>query len=244
MIPHVRQWMQKNRIHWFTLVVHAGVAIWYLAHAVLFFVEDPVDPVDWLTAFTGHTGINLLLLSLACTPLFIITRWSPITRVRRPLGLYGFTSVVLHFVIFIVLFHDFFWSDILSDILNRNIYRAGFAALVLMIPLAVTSTKGWQRRLRKNWGRLHKAMYVICFLAALHYIWVDKRPNLMDLVMAGEWSDIVGQMVTKSYFRMELIILLLVLRIPPIRKNIVSFRNRFRKPRKPRRPPARASTAA
>ena len=243
MIAPLRSWMKKNRMHWLTLVVHAGVVIWFAAHFVMFFVISPVDDVDWLTSVTGITGIRLLLLSLACTPLYIVTGWSPITRVRRPLGLYGFSSVVAHLLVFIVLFHAFFWSDIASDILTRNIYRAGFASLVLMIPLAVTSTRGWQRRLRKNWSRLHKLMYAICLLAALHFIWVDKRPNMLDVLLGGQFDVLFGQLGTRGYFELEVMILLLVIRMPAVRRRIVKFRNRL-KSGPPRSKPAAGSVAA
>lgn len=231
MISALRQWMRQNRIHWLTAVVHVGVAAWAVIHVILFYVEDPVDTVDWLTAVTGRTGINLLLLSLACTPLVTLTGWFPFARVRRPLGVYGFAWVAVHFVIYIVLFHDFYWEDIVSDILNRNIYRVGFAAFALMVPMAITSTRGWQRRLKRNWSRLHKFMYPVCFLAALHFIWVDKRPNMWELLTAGQVSDIAGQLATGSYLRMELILLLLLLRVPAIRQPIVQARNQ-RKRRK------------
>lgn len=244
----LRDWMKTNRIHWLMLVTHAGVILWALIHLVLYIVQNPIDEVDWLTAVSGHTGFNLLLLSLACTPLYIITGWSPLIRVRRPLGLYGFAFIVVHFIIFIALFHAFYWTDIFSDILGRNIYRAGFGALVLMVPLAVTSTQGWQRRLRKNWSRLHKLMYIIVILAAIHYIWVDKRPNLLTLITDGQLDVLAGQLLTKSYFRLELIILMLAVRLSPIRQAIVSARRkRFppkRKGSRSRQPSSRAQSQA
>lgn len=248
MVQALQDWMKARRMHWLTLVTHAGVILWALLHLVLYIVENPIDEVDWLTSVSGHTGLNLLLLSLACTPLYIITGWSPIIRVRRPLGLYGFAFIVMHFIIFVTLFHAFYWTDIFSDILGRNIYRAGFGALVLMLPLAITSTQGWQRRLRKNWSRLHKLMYIIVILGALHYIWVDKRPNLLTLLTEGQLDVLFGQLLTKSYFRMELVVLMLAVRLPPVRQAIVRMRrNRFPPKRKgsgSRRPPTRVRSQA
>ncbi len=240
----LRAWMKANRMHWLTLVTHAGVILWTLLHLVLYIAQPPIDEVDWLTAVSGATGLNLLMLSLACTPLYIITGWSPFIRVRRPLGLYGFAFIVMHFIIFVALFHAFFWTDIFTDILGRNIYRVGFGALVLMVPLAVTSTQGWQRRLRKNWSRLHKLMYIIVFLGALHYIWVDKRPNLLTLLVEGQLDVLVGQLFTKSYFKMELVLLMLAVRLPPLRQAIVKLRRNMFPPKKrggsARRAPSRA----
>ncbi len=239
----VRAWMKKHRIHWLTLVVHGGVWLYYLFVAVDFFVEAPVDDVDWLTQKTGKTGLNLIMFSLACTPLVTLTGWSPLIRVRRPLGVYGLISVALHFIIFVVLFHAFFWEDIFSDILGRNVYRVGFLAFLLMVPLGITSTRGWQRRLRKNWSRLHKLMYIIVILAALHYIWVDKRPNLLTLLLEGDFALLGGQLLTEGYLRLELIFLMLLLRVPWVRKPIVNYRNRRKKVR-PRRPASASSPAA
>ena len=239
----VRAWMKKHRIHWLTLVVHGGVLLYYLLRAVQFFVEAPVDEVDWLTQETGETGLNLIMLSLACTPLVTLTGWSPLVRVRRPLGVYGLVSISFHFIIFIVLFHAFFWEGIFSDILGRNVYRVGFLAFLFMVPLGITSTKGWQRRLRKNWTRLHKLMYAIAILAALHYIWVDKRPNMLTLLMDGELAQIGGQLLTNGYIRLELIIVMLLLRIPAVRRPIVNYRN-SRKKARPRRPVSASSPAA
>ncbi len=239
----VRAWMKKHRIHWLTLVVHGGVLLYYLFRAVQFFVEAPVDEVDWLTKQTGETGLNLIMLSLACTPLVTLTGWSPLVRVRRPLGVYGLVSIAFHFIIFVVLFHAFFWEGIFSDILGRNVYRVGFLAFLFMVPLGITSTKGWQRRLRKNWTRLHKLMYIIVILAALHYIWVDKRPNMLTLLMDGEWVQIGGQLLTNGYIRLELIIVMLLLRIPAVRRPIVNYRNSRKKVRT-RRPVSASSPAA
>lgn len=239
----IRAWMKKHRIHWLTLAVHAGVGLFYLYHAVEFFVEAPIDEVDWLTQKTGWTGLNLIILSLACTPLMTLTGWSPLIRVRRPLGVYGLVSITFHFIIFITLFHAFFWEGIFSDILGRNVYRVGFLAFLFMVPLGITSTKGWQKRLKKNWNTLHKLMYIIVVLAALHEVWIDKRPNLLTLLVDGDFAQIGGQLVTKGYGRLEIILGLLLLRVPAIRKPIVNFRNSRRKAR-PRRTASASSSAA
>jgi len=239
----VRAWMKKRRIHWITLVVHGGVWAYYLIRAVQFGVEAPVDEVDWLTQQTGEAGLNLIMLSLACTPLVTLTGWAPLIRVRRPLGVYGLVSITLHFIIFVVLFHAFFWEDIFSDIFGRNVYRVGFLAFLFMVPLGITSTKGWQKRLRKNWTRLHKLMYVIVILAALHYIWIDKRPNMLTLLLDGDFAPMGGQLLTNGYIRLELIVVMLLLRVPAVRRPIVNYRNRRKKTRM-RRPASAASPAA
>ncbi len=239
----VRVWMKKHRIHWLTLVVHGGVLLYYLFRAVQFFVLDPVDEVDWLTLQTGLAGLNLIMLSLACTPLITLTGWSPLVRVRRPLGVYGLVSISFHFIIFVTLFHAFFWEGIFSDILGRNVYRVGFLAFLFMVPLGITSTKGWQKKLRKNWSRLHKLMYLIVILAAMHYIWIDKRPNMLTLLMDGDLAQLGGQLLTNGYIRLELIIVMLLLRVPAIRKPIVSYRNSRKKARSARPAPASSPAA-
>lgn len=227
----LRAWMARNRIHWITLVVHGGVGLFYLIRGLEYFITGPIDEVDWFTAVTGHMGLNLLMFSLACTPLVTLTGWSPLIRVRRPLGVYGLVSVTLHLLIFVTMFHAFYWEGIFSDIFGRNVYRVGFLAFLFMVPLGITSTRGWQRRLRRNWSRLHKLMYVIVILAALHFIWVDKRPNMLTLILDGDWLPLFGQMLTNGYIRLELILLMLALRLPPVRRRIVNIRNRKRQSR-------------
>lgn len=146
------------------------------------------DPVERLTHVTGLTGLILLLVTLAVTPLRRLTGWNDLIRFRRMLGLWAFSYVVLHFLIYLVFEHFFSLELIAEDILERPYVTVGFLAFLLLIPLALTSTRGWIRRLGgKRWGRLHQMIYVAAALAVLHFLWLVKidtrEPVIYGLVL-------------------------------------------------------------
>jgi sulfoxide reductase heme-binding subunit YedZ len=130
------------------------------------------NPVEAITHDTGDWALRLLLATLAVTPLRRLTGWAWLTRLRRMLGLFAFFYAVLHFSTYLWLDQFFDWQAIVADIAKRPYITVGFAALVLMLPLAVTSTKGWIRRLGPRWKELHRAIYAIGVLAVLHYLWL------------------------------------------------------------------------
>lgn len=134
-----------------------------------------VDPIADLTDVTGRWALRLLLASLAMTPLRRLTGWSEWVRFRRMLGLYAFFYAVLHLSVFVVFDFFFDFRAIIADIPQRPFITMGFTAFMCLLPLAITSTKGWIRRLGgKNWQRLHRLAYVAGAAAAIHYFWVDK----------------------------------------------------------------------
>jgi sulfoxide reductase heme-binding subunit YedZ len=133
------------------------------------------NPIDYLTDFTGDWALRILLASLALTPVRIVSGVAWPLTLRRLLGLFAFFYAGLHFSIWLVLDHFFNWPLMLADILKRRYITVGMAALVLLVPLAVTSTGGMVRRLGGTaWRRLHRAVYVIAVLAVLHYLWLAK----------------------------------------------------------------------
>jgi len=136
------------------------------------------NPISFITNTLGDWTFRILLASLAATPLRIISGWSwPIT-LRRLLGLFAFFYAVLHFSVWLVLDHYFDWHEMGADILKRPYITVGMAALVLLVPLAVTSTTGMIKRLGgRAWRRLHALVYLIGVLAALHYLWLAKKVN-------------------------------------------------------------------
>jgi len=144
------------------------------------------DPIADLTDVTGRWGLRLLLASLAMTPLRRLTGWNAWIRYRRMLGLLAFFYAVLHLSVFVVFDFFFDFRAIVADIPQRPFITVGFTAFVCLLPLAVTSTKGWIRRLGgKNWQRLHRLAYVAGMAAAIHYLWVDKvtEPGPMAYLM-------------------------------------------------------------
>ena len=143
------------------------------------------NPVEVITHDTGDWALRLLLATLAVTPLRRLTGQAWLVRLRRMLGLYAFFYAVLHFTTYLWLDQFFDWAAIAADIVKRPYITVGFAALVLLLPLAVTSTRGWQRRLGARWKRLHRLVYVIGVLAVLHYLWLVKADLLEPAIYAA-----------------------------------------------------------
>jgi sulfoxide reductase heme-binding subunit YedZ len=136
------------------------------------------NPISFVTNWLGDWTLRLLLASLAVTPLRILFRWSWPVTLRRLLGLFAFFYATLHFSVWIVLDHFFAWSHMGADIVKRPYITVGMTALVLMIPLAVTSTAAAIRRLGgSRWQWLHRLVYVIGVCALLHYLWLAKKAN-------------------------------------------------------------------
>ena len=137
----------------------------------------------------GMTGLNLLMLTLCVTPIRRATGLNSLIKLRRMLGLFSFFYLSLHFLTYIGLYIEFDWRNLLEDIGKRPYITVGFTALMLMVPLAVTSTNGWQRRLGRRWVKLHRLVYAIAILAVVHYWWQVKLdvsdPLLYVVLLAG-----------------------------------------------------------
>lgn len=130
-----------------------------------------VNPVETLTHETGEWALRFLLFTLCITPLRRLTHTNWLIKLRRMLGLFAFFYAVLHFITYVWLDQFFDWQEILIDIPKRPFITIGFVSLVLLIPLAITSTNAMQRRLKKKWLMLHKLIYVIPMLVVIHFIW-------------------------------------------------------------------------
>ena len=147
-----------------------------------------VNPIEFITHFTGSWALIFLLASLSVTPLRKISRWNELIKFRRMLGLFAFFYAVLHFSTYIVLDHFFDFQRIAKDILKRPYVTVGFTAFVLMIPLAITSTAGMIRRLGKRWQQLHRLVYVAAIAGVIHFYWQVKadirRPLQYGSVLA------------------------------------------------------------
>ena len=133
-----------------------------------------VNPIEDITLTTGIWTLRFLVITLAITPLRRVTGWNRLIQYRRMMGLFTFFYAVLHVSTWIVLDLFFAWDLILKDIVKRPFITAGMVAFVAMIPLAVTSTKGWIRRLGRRWTVLHRLVYVSGIAAAVHYLWKVK----------------------------------------------------------------------
>jgi sulfoxide reductase heme-binding subunit YedZ len=146
------------------------------------------NPIEYITHFTGSWGLIILLASLSVTPLRRMTGWNELIKLRRMLGLFAFFYVLLHFSTYVVLDHFFDFERIVADVIKRPYVTAGFIGLVLMIPLAVTSTAAMIRRLGKRWQLLHRLVYVVAIAAVIHFYWLVKadirRPVQYGAVLA------------------------------------------------------------
>ena len=137
------------------------------------------NPIEYLTHRTGFWALVLLCATLAVTPLRRITGWNWLVRIRRLLGLFGFFYASLHFTIWLAIDRFFAWDDILADLVKRPYITAGFTAFALLVPLALTSTRGWTRRLGRRWLQLHRLVYLAVPAAGLHFFW--KRSAKLDI---------------------------------------------------------------
>jgi sulfoxide reductase heme-binding subunit YedZ len=202
--------MKLPRFTRLQFLVHIGALIPLFLLLWDFYTDNlTADPVQAVTFRTGKTALVLLVLSLAVTPINTVFGFRPVLRVRRALGLYSFLSVGLHFLTFIGLDYVFNLSLIYEAIFEKRYALVGFAAGLIMIPLALTSTKGWMRRLGKTWKRMHQFVYLAALLGALHYVWLVKSDIREPLIYTG------------------IILLLLFLRIPKVRKRVTRLRNQI-----------------
>lgn len=151
-----------------------GVHLIWSAHADAL----GANPIESLLHATGDWTLRLLLITLAMTPIRRLTGWSWPIRFRRLLGLSACVYAVLHFGVYVGLDRAFAWSTIIEDIVRRPDITAGCAALLLLVPLALTSTQGWQRRLGRRWKTLHRMVYVIAALGVAHAFWLVKADLL------------------------------------------------------------------
>lgn len=146
------------------------------------------DPVAEIEHRLGLWALRLLMLALAITPLRQLTGNAVFIRFRRMIGLYAFAYACLHFSAYLVLDLRGYWTQIFEEIAKRPYITVGFSAWLLLLPLAITSTQGWIRRLGRNWGRLHKLVYAAGVLAVLHFWWLVKsdirEPALYAAILA------------------------------------------------------------
>ena len=147
------------------------------------------NPVETITNTTGIWTLRLIVITLAITPLRWLTKQNPVIVFRRMLGLFAFFYGTLHFMTYFILDRSLLFDELWEDIVKRPYITMGFSAFVLMIPLALTSTKGWIRRLGgQRWNLLHRLIYVSAILAVIHYWWKVKldttNPRYYALIVA------------------------------------------------------------
>ena len=208
------------------VILHLGA--WFpLARILVDLLTDNLsaNPIQALEQRTGRAAITLLMLSLACSPLNSLFGWREPLKRRRALGLYTFMYATIHVIIFADLDYGLAWSLLVQTIFQKPYIVVGLAAFLLLIPLAITSFDIWKVRLGKNWKRLHQLIYYIAPLAVLHYAWGKK----------GTFFALQGDILLPLMYGLVLL-LLMIFRIPPVKKFIASLRTRMLDPFYRRRP--------
>ena len=170
--PQTISWRIKPLVHFLSLIPFV-----YLVYSI--FTDNlGANPVEALTEETGIWTLRFLLFTLAITPLRKLLGWTWLTQMRRMLGLYAFFYALLHFLVYIVFDQGLSLAYTYEDIVERPFITVGFAALCILIALALTSTNGWRRRLRAGWSRLHRLVYLVGILVLLHFIWLTRADYL------------------------------------------------------------------
>ena len=151
------------------------------------------NPISFVTNWLGQWTFRLLLVTLALTPLRIIFGIGWPLRLRRLLGLFTFFYASLHFLVWILIDHYFNWDQMLADLVKRRYITVGMLALLLLVPLAATSTSGMVRRLGGTvWRRIHRMVYLVGVLAALHFLWLAKQGRTAPYVYAAILTLLLG----------------------------------------------------
>jgi sulfoxide reductase heme-binding subunit YedZ len=145
------------------------------------------EPIRAIELFTGTWGLTLLVITLAVTPVRRVTGWNWLAGYRRPLGLFAFAYVALHFLTWFGVDQFFALRYIGQDIVKRPYITVGFASFLLMIPLAITSRKSMVRRLGRRWATLHSLVYVAALGGIVHFVWSAKAdlstPTVYALIL-------------------------------------------------------------
>jgi sulfoxide reductase heme-binding subunit YedZ len=140
------------------------------------------NPIEVITHSTGDWTLRFLLITLSVTPLRRLIEQAWLIRFRRMFGLFAFFYASLHFLTYLWLDKFFDMHDILADVVKRKFITVGFTGFVLLIPLAITSTAGWIRRLGgKRWQTLHRLIYVSAIAGVIHYLWLVKADRTRPL---------------------------------------------------------------
>jgi sulfoxide reductase heme-binding subunit YedZ len=203
-------WARSFVFENFQLLVHIG-ALLPLANLLWDAWTDglTINPIQAATLRTGKIALVMLTITLACTPLNTLFGFRPALKARRALGLYTFMYAAIHFYIFIGVDYAFDLELLKEAIFEKRYALVGFAAFLILLPLAVTSFKVWQKKLGKNWKRLHRLVYLAGLLVIVHYVWQVKS----DIRVPLAYGALIGA--------------LLFLRIPPVKKVAASLRQRL-----------------
>lgn len=194
---------------WRNILVHVIASLPLALTAYEYFTGTlPIVLDRHLVIRFGAVGLAFLVASFSITPISILSGKSNLITIRRPLGVYGFCYIALHLLAYAWLSNGFDWALILRDIGERRAMSVGLLAFALLIPLALTSTNGWQKRLGRRWKVLHRLVYFAVPLSVLHYFWLER--DIYD------WVLVYAAVVT----------FLFIVRLPAVRQAIARRRPR------------------
>ena len=206
----------KPAIDWLRIGVHVTGSLSLIMLIVKWQTTGlTFNPIQFIEQYLGRAAINMLVLSLAVTPVVTLTGWRKLSKHGRALGLYTFFYFSLHFLTFAVLDYGLKFSEIFRLMVEKPFIIIGSAAGLILLALATTSFKYWMKRLGKRWKKLHRLVYLVGGLAVLH--------NAMAL--KGSLTNLSGNIVRPLVLG-GLITLLLILRIPPVKRRVVSLRQK------------------
>ena len=196
--------------NWHRALAHAAALAPLAVLAARWLRDDlPLNLTRYLMLRSGSIALILLVAALACTPVRTLFGWQRVIQIRRPLGLYAFAYAVAHLLVYAWVENAADLRLIWRDLGERRSMSAGLAGLLLLVPLAATSTAGWQRRLGRRWRALHRLVYPAAALAVLHYYWLERD----DVRAPIAYAIALGA--------------LLAVRLPPVRRAIARARRRL-----------------
>jgi methionine sulfoxide reductase heme-binding subunit len=179
-----------------------GPLTWLVYNAV--WRDLGANPVETITNTTGIWTLRFLAITVAITPLRWVSKWNAIITFRRMIGLYAFFYGTLHFLIYFILDRSLVLDDLWEDIVKRPYITVGFTAFMLMVPLALTSTTGWIRRLGgKRWNLLHKLVYISAALGVVHYWWKVKLDVTNPMYYAAIVAALLGARLVRWVARRQ-----------------------------------------
>jgi methionine sulfoxide reductase heme-binding subunit len=202
--------MKRPKFLNFQVLLH--IAAWIPLAVLIYQFQSgnlTINPIQAATQRTGNIALILLILSLACTPVYSLFRFAPALKARRPLGLYAYMYAAIHLLIFTGLDYGFNLRFIMQEVAEKRFILVGLTAFLILTVLAITSYRWWMVRLGKNWKRLHQLVYVVNVLVVLHFSWAVK----------GDIFRLQGD-ILRPLLAGIIVLTLLILRLPPIRRRL------------------------
>jgi len=217
--PIIRIRSQSNSTGIFLRISVHLVGLLPLLQLIFYWLTDglTVNPIQFVEQFLGRAAANLLVVSLAVTPIVTITGWRKLSKHRRALGLYAFAYFALHFLTFAVLDYGLDLPEMIRLTVEKPFILFGFLAGLILLALAITSFKYWMKKMGKNWQRLHKLVYLAGGLMVVHYA----------LAVKGSFATLSGDII-RPLIMGSIVTLLLILRVPAIRRLVISLRSRVK----------------